>query len=56
MYRESSSRLKMNSEKWTELARTAFTVDPRISLSLGARFPANSSLKSEITQLVQVRL
>lgn len=54
--KESSSRLKMNSDKWAEFARTAFTVDPRISLSLGARFPANSSLKSEITQLVQAHI
>nr|XP_043627333.1 phosphatidylinositol 4-kinase alpha 1-like isoform X2 [Erigeron canadensis] len=48
-----SSRLKINSEKWTEFARTAFAVDPRIAFSLGARFPTNLSLKSELIQLVQ---
>ncbi|XP_071729991.1 phosphatidylinositol 4-kinase alpha 1-like isoform X2 [Rutidosis leptorrhynchoides] len=52
--KESTSiRLKINSEKWTEHARTAFAVDPRIALSLGARFPTNSILKAELTQLVQ---
>ncbi|KAL0422731.1 UNVERIFIED_CONTAM: Phosphatidylinositol 4-kinase alpha 1 [Sesamum latifolium] len=51
--KESASRLKISSEKWIEFARTAFSVDPRIALSLAARFPANSALKAEITQLVQ---
>ncbi|KAG8368260.1 hypothetical protein BUALT_Bualt15G0026800 [Buddleja alternifolia] len=51
--KESTSRLKISSEKWIEFARTAFAVDPRIALSLAARFPANSALKTEITQLVQ---
>ncbi|KAL0365498.1 UNVERIFIED_CONTAM: Phosphatidylinositol 4-kinase alpha 1 [Sesamum angustifolium] len=51
--KESTSRLKISSEKWIEFARTAFSVDPRIALSLAARFPSNSALKSEITQLVQ---
>ncbi|XP_042000363.1 phosphatidylinositol 4-kinase alpha 1-like [Salvia splendens] len=54
--KESSSRLKISSDKWAECARTAFTVDPQIALSLGARFPANSSLKTEITQLVQAHI
>ncbi|XP_024959185.1 phosphatidylinositol 4-kinase alpha 1 isoform X3 [Cynara cardunculus var. scolymus] len=48
-----SSRHKINSEKWIEHARTAFAIDPRIAFSLGARFPTNSSLKSELTHLVQ---
>lgn len=57
IFRESTSfRLKINSEKWTEHARTAFTVDPRIAFSLGARFPTNISLKAELTQLVQVAM
>ncbi|KAK4401558.1 Phosphatidylinositol 4-kinase alpha 1, partial [Sesamum angolense] len=51
--KESTSRLKISSEKWIEFARTAFSVDPRIALSLAARFPSNSALKGEITQLVQ---
>ncbi|KAK6136779.1 hypothetical protein DH2020_029492 [Rehmannia glutinosa] len=51
--KENTSRLKINSEKWIEFARTAFSVDPRIALSLAARFPANSALKTETTQLVQ---
>ncbi|KAJ9539444.1 hypothetical protein OSB04_032177 [Centaurea solstitialis] len=37
-----SARLKINSAKWTEYARTAFAVDPRIAFALGARFPTNS--------------
>ncbi|KAL1833745.1 phosphatidylinositol 4-kinase alpha 1 isoform X1 [Daucus carota subsp. sativus] len=49
----SSSRSKISSEKWIEYARTAFSVDPRIALSVVARFPTNSSLKGEVTQLVQ---
>ncbi|KVH93236.1 Armadillo-type fold [Cynara cardunculus var. scolymus] len=48
-----SSRSRISSEKWIEYARTAFSVDPRIAFSLGARFPTNSYLKAEITQLVQ---
>lgn len=54
-FREStSSKLKLSAEKWTDYARTAFAVDPRIALSLAARFPTNPSLKAEVTQLVQV--
>ncbi|KAI3446087.1 hypothetical protein Pfo_002752 [Paulownia fortunei] len=52
--KENTFRLKISSEKWIEFVRTAFSVDPRIALSLAARFPANSALKTEITQLVQV--
>lgn len=48
-----SSRSKISSEKWIEYARTAFSVDPRIAFSTVARFPTNSSLKGEVTQLVQ---
>ncbi|GLT98070.1 hypothetical protein SLE2022_155940 [Rubroshorea leprosula] len=47
-----SSRPKISSEKWIEYSRTAFAVDPRISLSLASRFPTNSYLKAELTQLV----
>lgn len=47
------SRPKINSEKWIEHARTAFAIDPRIAFSLGARFPTNSALKAELTQLAQ---
>ncbi|KAK2665282.1 hypothetical protein Ddye_003856 [Dipteronia dyeriana] len=48
-----SSKPKINTEKWIEYAKTAFSVDPRIVLSLASRFPANASLKAEVTQLVQ---
>ncbi|XP_059647700.1 phosphatidylinositol 4-kinase alpha 1 [Cornus florida] len=51
--KESSYRPKIGVEKWIEYARTAFSVDPRIALSLSSRFPTNSSLKAEVTQLVQ---
>ncbi|KAL7118815.1 hypothetical protein ACP275_02G024800 [Erythranthe tilingii] len=51
--KESTSRLKISSERWIEFARTAFSVDPSIALSMAARFPANSVLKGEITLLVQ---
>lgn len=56
MYRDSPySRLKVSSGKWTEHAKTAFLVDPRIAISLVSRFPENIALKSEVTQLVEVR-
>lgn len=48
------SRPKISSEKWVEYVRTAFTVDPRIAFCLALRFPANMSIKNEVTQLVQV--
>ncbi|KDP46231.1 hypothetical protein JCGZ_10071 [Jatropha curcas] len=51
--KENMSRPKISSEKWIEYARTAFLVDPRIALALAARFPANASLKAELTHLVQ---
>ncbi|KAJ8767237.1 hypothetical protein K2173_013634 [Erythroxylum novogranatense] len=51
--KDSTSRLKISSEKWIEYARTAFSVDPRIALCLASRFPANSFLKAEVTHLVQ---
>ena len=53
-WESTSARLKMSSERWIEFARTAFAVDPRIALSLASRFPTVSSLKAEVTQLVQV--
>ncbi|CAM8920616.1 unnamed protein product [Rhodiola kirilowii] len=52
----SSPRPKISSDKWIEYARTAFAVDPRIALSLAFRFPTVSSLKGELTQLVQAHL
>ncbi|GMJ06801.1 hypothetical protein like AT1G49340 [Hibiscus trionum] len=48
-----SSRPKISADKWIEYARTAFSVDPRITFSLASRFPTNTHLKAEITQLVQ---
>ncbi|XP_019091150.1 PREDICTED: phosphatidylinositol 4-kinase alpha 1-like [Camelina sativa] len=50
------SRLKISSEKWTEYAKSAFSVDPRIAISLASRFPANIALKSEVIQLVQAHI
>ncbi|CAF2097915.1 phosphatidylinositol 4-kinase alpha 1 [Brassica rapa] len=50
------SRLKISSEKWTEHAKTAFSVDPRIAISVASRFPANAAVKSEVTQLVQTHI
>ncbi|XP_043705701.1 phosphatidylinositol 4-kinase alpha 1-like isoform X1 [Telopea speciosissima] len=50
-----SSRSKISSDKWIEYARTAFSVDPRIALSLASKFPTVSSLQAEVTQLVHVR-
>lgn len=54
--RDYTPRPKISSERWVEYARTAFSVDPRIALSLASRFPANATLKIEITLLVQVCL
>ncbi|KAK4424153.1 Phosphatidylinositol 4-kinase alpha 1 [Sesamum alatum] len=51
--KEQSSRLKITSDKWVEFARTAFSVDPRIALSMVSRFPASAALKTQIAQLVQ---
>ncbi|OVA09140.1 Phosphatidylinositol 3-/4-kinase [Macleaya cordata] len=51
-----SSRPKVSSEKWIEYARTAFSVDPRIAFSLVSRFRTVSSLRSEVTQLVQLHI
>ncbi|XP_010255687.1 PREDICTED: phosphatidylinositol 4-kinase alpha 1-like isoform X2 [Nelumbo nucifera] len=51
-----SSRPKLSSEKWAEYARIAFSVDPRIALCLVSRFPTISSLKAEVTQLVQLHI
>ncbi|XP_008775172.2 phosphatidylinositol 4-kinase alpha 1 isoform X2 [Phoenix dactylifera] len=45
-------RTKIGSEKWVEHVRTAFAVDPRIAFSLTLRFPTNSSVTMEATQLV----
>uniref|UniRef100_A0A1D1Y4R9 1-phosphatidylinositol 4-kinase n=1 Tax=Anthurium amnicola TaxID=1678845 RepID=A0A1D1Y4R9_9ARAE len=52
----SFSRSKISSEKWTEYVRTAFSVDPRIALSLTSRFPTVPSVTSEVTQLVQLHI
>ncbi|KAK4405252.1 Phosphatidylinositol 4-kinase alpha 1 [Sesamum angolense] len=45
--RDQSSRLKVSSDKWVEVARTAFSVDPRIALSMVSRFPASAPLKTQ---------
>lgn len=54
IFRESSSRPKISSDKWVEHTRTAFAVDPKIALSVASRFPTNTFVKTEVTQLVQV--
>lgn len=54
--KETTSRLKISSDKWVDFARTAFSVDPRIALCLAARFPTNNHLKAEVTQLVQLHI
>uniref|UniRef100_A0A6M2F295 1-phosphatidylinositol 4-kinase n=1 Tax=Populus davidiana TaxID=266767 RepID=A0A6M2F295_9ROSI len=51
--KENTSWPKISLEKWIEYARTAFSVDPRIALCLVSRFPTNTNLKAEVTQLVQ---
>ncbi|WOK93151.1 phosphatidylinositol 4-kinase alpha 1 [Canna indica] len=51
-----TSRTKISSDKWLEHVRTAFSVDPRIAFSLTLRFPANSNITSEVTQLVQTHI
>ncbi|CAA6664833.1 unnamed protein product [Spirodela intermedia] len=52
----SFSRTKISSEKWTDYVRTAFSVDPRIAISLTSRFPTVSAVISEVTQLVQLHV
>ncbi|XP_030524992.1 phosphatidylinositol 4-kinase alpha 1 isoform X4 [Rhodamnia argentea] len=51
--KESGFRLKISSDRWIEYARTAFSVDPRIALSLVSRFRTNPHMKAEVTQLIQ---
>ncbi|KAG8097936.1 hypothetical protein GUJ93_ZPchr0013g34130 [Zizania palustris] len=52
----STFRGKISSDKWIDHARTAFAVDPRIAFSMVVRFPTNSALSLEITQLVQTHI
>ncbi|KAK4341210.1 hypothetical protein RND71_039711 [Anisodus tanguticus] len=54
--KETTSCLKISSEKWIDFARSAFSVDPRIALCLAARFPTSNHLKAEVTQLVQLHI
>ncbi|CAL9779627.1 unnamed protein product [Musa acuminata subsp. burmannicoides] len=54
--KDNISRPKIGSDKWIEHVRTAFSVDPRIAFSLTLRFPTNSHVMSEVTQLVQVHI
>lgn len=46
---------KMIPERWGNFVKTAWAVDPRIALSLVARFPGSAALKAEVGNLVQVR-
>ncbi|XP_042443658.1 phosphatidylinositol 4-kinase alpha 1-like [Zingiber officinale] len=54
--KDNISRTQIGSDKWIEHVRTAFAVDPRIALCLTLRFPANSHIASEVTQLVQTHI
>ncbi|CAH9107177.1 unnamed protein product [Cuscuta epithymum] len=54
--KESISRPKVSTDKLVEYAKTAFSVDPRIALSLASRFPTNNALKSEVALLVQLHI
>ncbi|KAL0912173.1 hypothetical protein M5K25_018130 [Dendrobium thyrsiflorum] len=51
-----SFRNKVSSERWVEHVRTAFSVDPRIACCLTSRFPTNSFMTAEVTQLVQANI
>ncbi|XP_030545471.1 phosphatidylinositol 4-kinase alpha 1-like isoform X3 [Rhodamnia argentea] len=51
--KEVGFKLKISSDRWIEYARTAFSVDPRIALSLVSRFRTNPHMKAEVTQLIQ---
>ncbi|XP_078444700.1 phosphatidylinositol 3- and 4-kinase family protein [Wolffia australiana] len=51
-----SSRSKISSEKWIEYVRTAFSVDPRIAISLTARFPTVTAVASEVANLVHIHI
>ncbi|XP_020580537.1 phosphatidylinositol 4-kinase alpha 1 isoform X2 [Phalaenopsis equestris] len=52
----SSFRNKISSERWIEHAKIAFSVDPRIACCLTSRFPTNSYIIAEVTQLVQANI
>lgn len=47
---------KMIPERWGNFVKTAWAVDPRIALSLVARFPGSAALKAEVGNLVQNNL
>lgn len=47
---------RMASERLGSYAKTAWSVDPRIALSLVARFPGSALLKAEVGILVQANL
>ncbi|CAM6104386.1 unnamed protein product [Calypogeia fissa] len=54
--KELAPRARVSADQWSEYAKTAWSVDPRIALSLVARFPAIATLKTEVTSLVQVAM
>jgi len=47
---------RIASERLGNYVKTAWSVDPRIALSLVARFPGSASLKAEVSILVLVRI
>ncbi|XP_024530657.1 phosphatidylinositol 4-kinase alpha 1 [Selaginella moellendorffii] len=49
-------RLRVHADRLLEFAKTAWLIDPRIALSLVARFPAFNNLRSEVAVMVQEHL
>lgn len=47
-------RYKFGAESWGIHVRTAWAVDPRIALALVARFPGESTVRTEVAAMVQV--
>ncbi|BBM99420.1 phosphatidylinositol 4-kinase A [Marchantia polymorpha subsp. ruderalis] len=56
MKESSAPRIKVTADQWIEYVRTAWSVDPRIALSLVSRFPTVSPVKVEVTSMVQKHL
>ncbi|PKA52366.1 Phosphatidylinositol 4-kinase alpha [Apostasia shenzhenica] len=54
--KDTTFRNKISSDKWVEHVKTAFAVDPRIACCLTSRFPANSTVIAEVTQMVQANI
>lgn len=46
-------RLRVSSDHWVDYVKTAWSVDPRIALTLATRFPTVGAVKAEVMTLVQ---